>query len=82
MSEPFYAEITIDLTTSLAQLIESSLLPEVQRPTSERSNVTINVEGDILKINVEANDISALRAALNSYLRWVTTILVIVETLD
>jgi KEOPS complex subunit Pcc1 len=35
-----------------------------------RSQVAVGFEGDALVLRVEARDTSALRAALNSYLRW------------
>jgi len=82
MSEPIHAEITVVLTPGLAEIVEGSLLPEAERPTSERSSVTVAVDGGILKVTVVASDISALRAALNSYLRWVSAILDIVETME
>lgn len=39
----------------------------------------MEVEGGSLTIRVSASDIAALRAALNSYLRWVGSILDVVE---
>lgn len=35
-----------------------------------RSRVSVGIEGEALVLRVEARDTPALRAALNSYLRW------------
>jgi len=69
-----YAEIIIPSDDNLAQIIESSLKPEVEDPVSQRSIVAVYAETECLKISVCATDLAALRAALNSYLRWVKAI--------
>lgn len=73
------AEIQVGASVDVAQILEGSLLPEVRTPTSERSRVEVEAKGDGLVIRVEASDTAALRAALNSYLRWVAAILDVVE---
>jgi len=52
-----------------ADVLRASLSPEAGREIP-RSRVTVRGEGDVAEIVVEAEDPSALRAALNSYLRW------------
>ncbi len=47
-----------------------ALLPESEVRLSDRSEVEVRLEGDELLIKIKARDISALRAALNSYLYW------------
>lgn len=73
------AEIQIDVRGSLADILEDSLLPEAERPTSERSKVEVEALGRRLVIRVESLDIVSLRAALNSYLYWVAAVLDVVE---
>ena len=73
------AEIRVDSTKELAEIIENSLKPEVQDPVSTRSKVEVVAEDDLIRINITASDLSALRAALNSYLRWVDAIFEVVE---
>ena len=73
------AEIQIDVRGSLAEILEDSLLPEAERPTSERSKVEVEALGRRLVIRVESLDIVSLRAALNSYLYWVAAVLDVVE---
>ena len=37
-----------------------------------RTRVSLTSEGDEIILNVEASDLGALRAALNSYLGWIS----------
>lgn len=73
------AEVRIGFIGSLPELLERSLLPEAERPTSERSSVSLASNEEVLKILIEASDVIALRAAFNSYLRWVSAILDVVD---
>ena len=75
-----YASIQLSVPEGLSELIQESLSPEVEQSISERSNVVITRKNGDLAIIIEALDIVALRAAINSYLRWIKTILDIVET--
>ncbi len=52
----------------------SALQPETKTPPSFRSKVKVEGVGATLTLSFEASDTSALRAALNSYLRWVNII--------
>jgi tRNA threonylcarbamoyladenosine modification (KEOPS) complex Pcc1 subunit len=81
-SVPVYAEITIDLPGDLADVMEGSLAPEVERPTSERSQVEVVAGEGKLVIRIKASDVAALRAAVNSYLRWVGAILDVVGSIE
>jgi KEOPS complex subunit Pcc1 len=49
----------------------SALSPEVGREIP-RTRVHLTSEGEEIVLNVEASDLGALRAALNSYLRWIS----------
>jgi tRNA threonylcarbamoyladenosine modification (KEOPS) complex Pcc1 subunit len=80
-SAPVHAEVTINVSGDLLNVIEGSLVPEVERPTSERSIVEVASEEGKLTIRIEASDVAALRAATNSYLRWVGAILDVVESI-
>ncbi|MBS7609718.1 hypothetical protein KEJ36_03200 [Candidatus Bathyarchaeota archaeon] len=51
-----------------------ALMPETLRAVSSRSNVKIFLEGRSLILEFSARDSTALRAAMNSYLRWILTI--------
>lgn len=61
------AEIT--LLSGKPGIILNSLLPEIKTMVS-RTNIQIE-SNDGVKLIIKAEDTSALRAALNSYLRWI-----------
>ena len=63
------------------QTILTALEPETNSPTS-RSRASLTREGDYLLLKVEAKDTVALRAALNAYLRWINSILNVLQTLE
>lgn len=54
-----------------ADTVYRSLRPELEDVPSLRSGVTLELKGSTIKLNVEANDIVSLRAALNTWLRLV-----------
>ena len=57
-----------------------ALTPEVNRQIGVRSKVTLKAEGQFLVLNVKADDTIALRASLNTYLRWINSTLNVLET--
>ncbi|MFZ0182224.1 MAG: KEOPS complex subunit Pcc1 [Methanoregula sp.] len=66
-------EAMFRFTTDYADQIYRSLLPELQDEVNPRSATCCWVEGtDTLVLRVEAQDIAALRAALNMFLRLVS----------
>jgi len=75
-------QIDIKLPKRAIDILLISLEPESKTPSSERSTVKLSRTEDGIKLIVVANDTSALRAALNSYLRWIQGILSIIEKLD
>lgn len=48
-----------------------TLFPETISAPAEREKTNVLQRGDIVEINILATDLSALRAAVNAYLRWV-----------
>jgi len=62
---------TIELESDAGRLLREALSPETQR-TIPRTKVKIGGRGKHVTIDIEAADVNALRAAINSYLRWVT----------
>lgn len=76
------AKVSINLNESLLMSVEKALKPEAETPSSDRSTTVIVVDNSQLVISTIANDVSALRANLNSYLRWVEGILGIMNGLE
>ncbi|MCW4011094.1 MAG: KEOPS complex subunit Pcc1 [Candidatus Bathyarchaeota archaeon] len=57
-----------------------ALTPEVKRQVGVRSRVSLNAEAQTLVLEVEAEDTVALRAALNTYLRWINSTINVLES--
>jgi len=64
-----------------AAVLRSSLSPEAGWELP-RSRVSIGGAADLAEVVVEAEDVSALRAALNSYLRWAQVALDVRRTVN
>ncbi len=75
LSRSARAEVSIEVPKGLSRIVEGSLLPEAERPASERSRVDVEAEDGGLVIRIEASDVAALRAAFNSYVHWVSAVL-------
>ena len=54
-------------------VIFNALLPEANRPATKRSKVVLTQYSTFLVLTAEASDTVALRAALNAYLRWINS---------
>mgnify|MGYP001587681634 CR=1 FL=1 len=57
-----------------ACVVAQSLSPEIQHKIP-KSNVTFSVDKKTLEVIIESEDVRSLRAACNSYLRWIQTAL-------
>ncbi len=60
----------------------SALTPEANAPVTRRANVKLKKDGSELTLTVEADDTVALRATLNSYLRWINSTINVIEVVD
>lgn len=78
---PIVAVIKIELNEKLLGVIETALGPEAETPSSDRSDTEVKIVDNYLVIRTHASDTTALRASLNSYLRWVDGIQNIVENI-
>jgi len=66
------AEFKIKFKSSTdAKVVLKSIEPELQTAPSDRSSVKVNLDGNILKLIIDAEDTPSLRASVNSYLRWI-----------
>ena len=61
------AKLTI--RTEHADVVSKALSPELAEKIP-RTEVTVTGGGGEVVIDIEADDLTALRAALNSYIRW------------
>ena len=57
-----------------AKVVAESLNPEI-RHKIPKTDIDISISKKTLFLNIEAKDVSSLRAACNSYLRWINTAL-------
>lgn len=65
------AIITIQKEDKITSVVAKSLLPETERKIP-RTKVELREDDDAIKIELMADDVNALRAAANSYLRWIS----------
>ena len=63
-----------------ARIIAESLQPEIKHKIP-KTNVEVSRSNKTFSIKIEAKDISSLRAACNSYLRWINTALNVKKTI-
>lgn len=69
------SRVSIELPSKrMVKILLKALLPETQKPVTSRSKVLVEGFGKRLVIQVEARDLAAFRATLNSYLGWVALI--------
>jgi len=64
------------------KIVLGALEPEARTPPSSRSRVRLEGRDTSLILSFGATDTSALRAAVNSYLRWVSLVNDMCSTLD
>jgi KEOPS complex subunit Pcc1 len=60
----------------------NALGPEIDKQITTRSQATLTKENQFLVLKIEANDTIALRAALNSYLRWINATIKVFDTVE
>ena len=69
------AKILVEAPRGAVDIIIKALRPELESDISDRSKVLIKASEKGLVIEVSADDVTALRAAVNSYLYWVQGIM-------
>ncbi|MBL7118497.1 hypothetical protein ISS96_00595 [Candidatus Bathyarchaeota archaeon] len=57
-----------DLNT--AKAVRAAIFPEILSYKSTQTDISLNLEGECLILEIETYSVSSLRALLNSYLRW------------
>ncbi len=61
------------------KIIADSINPEIKHKIP-KTEVNLSISGKKLFLELQAKDISSLRAAINSYLRWINTALNVKKT--
>ena len=69
----------MNIPAKAADICAKAVQMEAQSEALMRSKVELSCEGDRLKMIVIAGDLSAMRAALNTYLRWISMCIGLVE---
>ena len=73
MAEASESNSVIELSfenSEKAEIVRDSLEPEELLPKAARAEVEITARENILSLDINARDTAALRAAVNSFLRW------------
>lgn len=76
---PANAIVSITGRENFANILWKSLKPEVERPSSSRSRILLDLQEETIRIMISASDVTALRSTLNSYLRWVKSIIDVLD---
>jgi len=64
------------------KVVLEALNPETKTPSTRRSKVHMKGEEKSLTLNFKARDTSALRAAINSYLRQISMAISIIKLMN
>ena len=68
-----HAKIEVELESAeIAKTLYLALKPETKSVQSERANTKLDLRDNLLLIDVKAEDLTALRAAINSFLAWLS----------
>ncbi|HVQ00010.1 MAG TPA: KEOPS complex subunit Pcc1 [Candidatus Thermoplasmatota archaeon] len=65
-------------TQKKASIVVAALSPEIIHKIP-KSNVSVSQKEAVLELSIEADDVSSLRAACNSFLRWIQTAMAVEE---
>jgi tRNA threonylcarbamoyladenosine modification (KEOPS) complex Pcc1 subunit len=76
-----FIRLKFDSKKQLSTLLEA-LTPETKAQVTRRANVMLEAEGLFLLLTVEANDTVALRATLNAYLRWINSMINVIQLVE
>ena len=64
------------------EVVQDAFKPETQTPSTRRSKVQMKGEGNSLTLDFRARDTSALRAAINSYLRQTGMVINVLKSIE
>ena len=64
------------------EIVFKALEPEIKTPPTMRSQAFLEKENTFLILKIEAKDTVALRAAVNAYLRWINSMISVLEVVE
>jgi tRNA threonylcarbamoyladenosine modification (KEOPS) complex Pcc1 subunit len=70
--------VRIQVPRVRAEACLASIRPELEAGAHDRSTVELSYDGELI-LDVTARDLHAMRAAVNTYLRWVDMCLKLTE---
>ena len=68
-------KITIDVRTPDHEILKKTLKTEIESSPYEKTRTSLKVKDTMLTIEIETDDIRALRGTFNSYMNWLLTAL-------
>lgn len=71
--------VTLRVPEEKARICKEAVELEAKNQALARSSVDLRIRRDGLVVDINSDDISSMRAALNTYLRWVGMCLDLVE---
>ena len=74
-------EIPLD-SEQIANILYSALLPETESIPSDRATTKVSVKGSSLIVEIVANDLTAMRAALNSFVAWISACMKTIDSIQ
>jgi len=63
-------KLTYEVTPEKAQAIVESIQPEIDAEKYDRSTTTLTQKDGVINLEIEAKDLTALRAAINTHVRF------------
>ena len=78
----FGLTVIIHLDANRAEILYHAILPEVRDIPSRRVSADLRMEGGKLILSISAADLVALRAAVNSFLRFISSALQTLEAVS
>jgi len=63
------------------EIVFTALKPELKKPATIRSRASLVKENELLVLKIETTDTTALRATLNAYLRWISSVVNVLDVL-
>ncbi len=75
-------KVLLKLPKSEAEILLAAIAPEVKDVPSHRSVIELKVDEDGLVMEINAKDLVALRASLNSFLRFIDAALNVIRAVS